>query len=75
MTWLKSWTRRVGSSMNRGSPPLASWKLASNAMTTNPSRASAVPYTVPEVCSLQLPMGCALTIAGYVVDSSNPGGK
>src|SRR6516165_6788541 len=61
--------------MKRGSPPLAPWKLRSKAMTTKPSLASAVPYTLPEVCSLQLPMGCALMMAGYFFFSSKLGGK
>src|SRR5215469_5578018 len=44
-------------------------------MTTKPSFASASPYTLPEVCSLQLPIGWALIIAGYFFFSSKFAGK
>src|SRR6516162_633539 len=44
-------------------------------MTTKPSFASASPYTLPDVCSLQLPIGWALIIAGYFFFSSKFGGK
>ncbi|MGI6878951.1 hypothetical protein NHL53_09320 [Microbacterium sp. gxy059] len=61
--------------MKRGSPPLSPWKLASNAMATKPSLARAVAYTLPAVCSVTLPVGCAAMMTGCFAEASKSAGK